>query len=97
MDTANTNSALALLHIEKISATPYHGQAKPVERFFGTFEERFDKRFYSYLGHDAKQRPEHMQKTNIKLADDKTYPALRNIFRRLKTTSMSIIQLLIQA
>ena len=34
LDTANTNSALALLHIEKISATPYHGHSKPVERFF---------------------------------------------------------------
>lgn len=84
LDTANTNSALALLHIEKISATPYHGQAKPVERFFGTFEERFDKRFYSYLGHDAKQRPEHMQKTNIKLADDKNIPSFEEYIQKLE-------------
>jgi hypothetical protein len=32
-----------------IYATPYHGQAKPIERFFGTMSHRFDKRFGAIL------------------------------------------------
>ena len=51
------------LGIQMIYATPYHGQAKTVERWFRTLEERFCKFFPTYLGRDAKQRPEKMKKT----------------------------------
>lgn len=47
--------------IGMIYATPYHGQAKTVERFFGTFTDRFSKRFDTYTGCNAKIRPECMQ------------------------------------
>jgi transposase InsO family protein len=51
-----------------IYATPYHGQAKTVERFHGTLEERFNKRFITYAGRDAKNRPECMQISNEEIA-----------------------------
>lgn len=55
---------LSLVHqlgIGSIYATPYHGQAKTVERFFRTLEERFGKMFPTYTGKDAKNRPEQMR------------------------------------
>lgn len=69
-------SIMNVIGIGKITATPYHGQAKPVERFFRTLEERFGKMFYSYAGNDAKKRPEHMQKTNKVLDGDRDIPTL---------------------
>lgn len=74
VDVNNENSVLNILGIGKVVANPYHGQAKPVERFFRTLEERFGKLFYSYAGNDAKKRPEHMKKTNRKLAEDENIP-----------------------
>lgn len=50
-----------MIGIGQIYATPYHGQAKPIERFFRTFEERFGKMFPTYTGKDAKNRPEPMR------------------------------------
>lgn len=61
---------LSIVHqlgIGNIYATPYHGQAKPVERFFKTFEERFGKMFPAYTGKDAKNRPEQMQVPDKKI------------------------------
>lgn len=49
------------LGIGTIYATPYHGAAKTVERFFGTFTNRFSRRFKVYTGCNAKIRPECMQ------------------------------------
>lgn len=69
-------SVMNVLGIGKITATPYHGQAKPVERFFRTLEERFGKMFYSYAGNDAKKRPEHMAKTIKRLEEDPNIPSM---------------------
>lgn len=52
------------LGIGMIYATPYHGQAKTVERFFGTFTDRFSRLFPTYTGCNAKVRPECMQTNN---------------------------------
>ena len=52
------------LGIGMIYAKPYHGQAKTVERFFGTFTDRFSRRFSTYTGCNAKVRPECMQTSN---------------------------------
>ena len=76
-------SVMNVLGIGKITATPYHGQAKPVERFFRTLEERFGKMFYSYAGNDAKKRPEHMQKTNKVLDGDRDIPTLEFYIEKL--------------
>lgn len=62
-------SLVKQLGINTIYATPYHGQAKTVERFFGTMEDRFCKFIPTYLGKDAKQRPENMRVTFDKLKD----------------------------
>ena len=62
-------SLVKQLGINMIYATPYHGQAKTVERFFGTMEDRFCKLLPTYLGKDAKQRPENMRVTFDKLRD----------------------------
>lgn len=62
-------SLVKQLGINMIYATPYHGQAKTVERFFGTMEDRFCKLLPTYLGKDAKQRPENMRVTFDKLKD----------------------------
>lgn len=61
---------LSLVHqlgINSIYATPYHGQAKTVERFFRTFEDRFGKMFPTYTGKDAKNRPEKMRISDEKI------------------------------
>lgn len=49
------------LGVGSIYATKYHGAAKTVERFFGTFTNRFSRRFNTYTGCNAKIRPECMQ------------------------------------
>lgn len=59
------------LGIGMIYATAYHGQAKTVERFFGTFTNRCSRLFPTYTGRNAKERPECMQTSNadiLKLA-----------------------------
>lgn len=55
------------LGIGMIYATPYHGQAKTVERFFGTFTDRFSRLFPTYTGKDAKERPECMRTSNAEI------------------------------
>ena len=69
--------------IERITALPYHGQSKPIERFFKTLEERFGKRFYSYAGNNAKDRPDYLQKTNRELAKDPNIPTITEFIEKL--------------
>ena len=38
-------------------AQPYHGQSKPIERFFGTLCEEFSKRYETYVGSNTVTRP----------------------------------------
>lgn len=64
------HSLVNRLGINVIYATPYHGQAKTVERFFGTVEKQFGPMWDTYCGKDAKQRPENMRKSNEKIAGD---------------------------
>ena len=80
----NPESVLSVLDISVVRALPYHGQAKPVERFFRTLEGRFGTLFYSYAGHDAKNRPEHMQKTIKQLEADKNIPTLEFYTKQLE-------------
>lgn len=55
------------LGIGNIYAEPYHGQAKTVERFFGTFTDRFSRLFPTYTGKDAKARPECMRTSDTEI------------------------------
>ena len=70
LDPNEENSLLSLLGIEKMTALPKHGQAKPIERFFGTLEEGFGKFCYGYAGNDAKKRPDYLHKLSKNLAND---------------------------
>lgn len=73
-DGLNKDYPLSLVNrigINTIYATKYHGQAKNIERFFGTLEDRFGKLFPTYAGRDAKQRPE-----SLKLIPVDKYPTL---------------------
>lgn len=79
----SANSVLNVLGIKKRRAKPYHGQSKPIERFFKTLEERFGKRFYSYIGSDGKNRPEHMRKLNKELEKAPDIPSLELYSERL--------------
>ncbi len=67
------------LGIKTIYATPYHGQAKSIERFFGTLEDRFGKLFDTYAGKDAKNRPESLRDVPL---DD--YPTLEEYIEKLQ-------------
>ncbi|HEY1685525.1 MAG TPA: Mu transposase C-terminal domain-containing protein [Tepidisphaeraceae bacterium] len=40
----------------------YHGQSKPIERFFGTMEERFGKDFETYCGRSTSEKPDDLQR-----------------------------------
>lgn len=51
-----------LLGIDARNVQPYHGQSKPIERFFGTVEERFGKTFATYCGSSPDTRPEDLQR-----------------------------------
>lgn len=62
-------SLVNTLGINAIYATKYHGQAKTVERFFGTMEMQFGRMWPTYCGKDAKQRPECMRISNKKIAE----------------------------
>lgn len=74
------NSLVNRIGIKKtIYATKYHGQAKNIERFFRTFEERFGKMFHTYAGKDAKERPESLK--NVPLEE---YPTLQEYEESLK-------------
>lgn len=96
LDPESANSVLNILGIHKRRAKPYHGQSKPIERFFGTLENRFGKLFYSYVGSDGKERPEHMQKLKKELENDPNIPSidkytelLENYIREYNSTSHS--------
>ncbi len=49
------------LGIETIFATPYHGQSKPIERWFGTLAEDFSKEQSSYVGSNTASRPDEIK------------------------------------
>lgn len=60
-------SIVKQLGINCIHATPYHGQAKTVERFFRIVADQFAKSFDTYCGADNKNRPEQMRISDEKI------------------------------
>lgn len=83
LDADVPTSILGMLNIEKITALPYHGQSKPIERFFETLENRFGKLFYSYAGNNAKDRPDYLKKTNKELENDPNIPDIDDFISKL--------------
>ena len=83
-------SVMNVLGIGKITATPYHGQAKPIERFFRTLEERFGKMFYSYAGNDAKSVPNIWQRRYRNLKKTRIFRQWISTLNSLKSGLKSI-------
>jgi transposase InsO family protein len=54
--------AFAMLQIEAHNVQRYHGQSKPIERFFRTVSDRFGRHFESYCGNKPENRPEELQR-----------------------------------
>ncbi len=52
---------LSQLGVRVIYATPFHPQAKSIERWFGTLHRQFDSSFNSYCGNKPANRPETCQ------------------------------------
>lgn len=70
------DSLVNALGIKQILAQPYHGQSKPVERFFETFEEHCGKLFRTYSGSNAVNRPDDTRMLNKKLAEQSYTPTI---------------------
>lgn len=70
------DSLVNALGIKQILAQPYHGQSKPVERFFKTFEEHCGKLFRTYSGSNAVNRPDDTRMLNKKLAKKSYIPTI---------------------
>jgi transposase InsO family protein len=58
IDPQRIDGAFIALGIEAHNVQPYHGQSKPIERFFGTLEDRFGKTFATYCGPSPDKKPE---------------------------------------
>ena len=58
-------SLAANLDIDVTYAIPYNAKAKPIERMFNTFEEQLGKKYPSYAGSNAKNRPEDLKDLDV--------------------------------
>ena len=61
MDEDRMRGIFGLLGIEVQHVQPYHGQSKPVERFFRTLADRFSRSYQTYCGNSTTTRPEGLQ------------------------------------
>lgn len=59
------NSLAFNLKIDTHFAIPYNAKSKPIERVFNTFESQLGKKYSSYAGSNAKQRPEDLKDLDI--------------------------------
>ena len=50
------------LGVGTLHAWPYHGQSKPIERFFGTLESQWGKQWPTYTGSCTADKPENLAK-----------------------------------
>lgn len=75
-DVENNLSLTEVLGIKQIFAQPYHGQSKPVERFFRTFEDSFGKLFKTYAGSNAVNRTDATKMTSKQLAQKPYIPTM---------------------
>lgn len=62
-----TKGLLAELGIQSIHAKAYHGWAKPIERWFGTFSDRYVREIPGWCGRDKNERPENFDRHLKKL------------------------------
>lgn len=91
-----TDGILKQLGIENVHAKAYHGWAKPIERFFGTFADRYVRELPGWCGRHPDERPEDFEKDLKKLANqdklltiDELREWLINILNEYHTTEHS--------
>jgi putative transposase len=60
-DVQRINGIFAQLQVDAHNVQRYHGQSKPIERFFNTLEEQFGKLWESYCGPNTQEKPEGLQ------------------------------------
>jgi hypothetical protein len=60
-DTQLFKGVYSRLQIQLWQAQPYNAKAKPVERFFGTYEDQFGKLTHAYCGRDPQHKPHHLE------------------------------------
>ncbi len=60
-DSTYVRGLCASLGIGVTHCLPYRGQSKPIERFFGTMEDRFGRRFDTYCGRSPEEKPADLQ------------------------------------
>ncbi|WP_027625550.1 Mu transposase C-terminal domain-containing protein [Clostridium lundense] len=64
----DTVGILKSLGIENTHAKAYHGWAKPIERWFGTFADQYVRELPGWCGNNPEERPEGFEKDLKKLA-----------------------------
>lgn len=74
-----TEGLLIQLHIKNVHAKAYHGWAKPIERFFGTFSDRYVRELPGWCGRNPDERPENFAKTLKKLVENNQLMTLDNL------------------
>lgn len=60
-DDRRVDGAFQILNVKCTHVWAYHGQSKPIERFFGTVCARFSKLWETYCGKDTQSKPENLQ------------------------------------
>lgn len=58
LDTEHTRGILNHLDCKAHFCWKYHGQSKPIERFFNTLEDQFGRAWPTYCGNSPENRPE---------------------------------------
>jgi hypothetical protein len=58
LDAEHVAGVFGQLGVMVTHCEPYHGQSKPIERFFNTLEDRFGRTWETYCGKDPAHRPE---------------------------------------
>jgi hypothetical protein len=76
VDISRAVAALSHLPTRVHFAQKYHGQSKPIERFFGTVSSQWDRQWSLYRGNSTDNRPEGAQKALAEAAADNKVPTL---------------------
>jgi hypothetical protein len=75
--------------VKVVFCKPYHGQSKPIERFWGTFHECFDKFEPTYVGSNTNDRPDETREyrgniEDMKKVDISLIPTFEQIEKKIE-------------
>jgi hypothetical protein len=79
VDPDRVVGAFRSLDVGVMHVWPYHGQSKPIERFFGSLADRFAKLFETYTGGSTATKPEQL----AQFVRDGRAPTLEEVRRAL--------------